>query len=79
MIFCNLNLQTPKRYSAQWRVGCLSLSLGLLLHVFLHPETQSWQIVSHFASELLIGISFGCFLIPTTCLARLNRKGDSSC
>jgi hypothetical protein len=69
-----LNLQPAKKYSAQWRLGCLSLSLGLLLQAFFHPESPSWQIASHFASGLLIGVSFGCFLMPSICFGKRNHN-----
>jgi len=70
MIFRMLSRQTSRKYSAQWRLGCLSLSLGLLLRVFLHPNTLQWQIASHLATGILVGLSFGCFLMPSNCCSK---------
>jgi hypothetical protein len=40
-------------------IGCACLSIGLMLHLLIHPSTSGARIFVHVAVGLLLGLSIG--------------------
>jgi len=54
---CILNSEDERSTRTRTTFANLSLAVGLILWVFVHPNSAAWESPVHFASGLLLGVS----------------------